>query len=93
MNLALGSITLFLILLPGIVFRSSYLFSSFSRKVIDKKPIDDIAWAVLPAVLLHSVLILIINSKDSGFIGVHVDLDFLLNLAFLSENKDFSPVS
>ncbi len=93
MNLALGSIILFLVLLPGIVFRSSYLSSSFSRKVIDKNPIDDIFFAILPAVFFHFLGIVIINSREVGVCGSKVNLEFLMQLSTSSVKGDFSPIS
>ena len=93
MSLALGSIVLFLVLLPGIIFRSSYLSSSFSRRIIDRNPIDDVFFAILPAVFFHASAILIVNSTKQGVCGVNVDFDFLIRLSSSSELTDFSAVS
>ena len=93
MNLALGSIILFLVLLPGIIFRSSYLSSSFSRKVIDKKPIDDIFFAILPAILFHLIWIFCINTSNRSICGVRIDVDFLLKLSTNSANESYYPIS
>jgi len=93
MNIALGSLILFLVLLPGIIFRSSYLSSSFSRKVFDRKPIDDVFFAVLPAVFFHFIGIILINSRDNGICEVKVNVEFLMQLSTSSVKGDFNPIA
>lgn len=93
MNVALGSIILFLVLLPGIVFRNGYLSSIFSRKVIDRNPLDDIFFAIVPAIVFHLIWLLIVNSGIICFLNVQVDLEFLLKLTASDEKIQYTPIS
>ncbi len=60
MNLALGFIVLFLIALPGIVFRVTYLSSPYSRRKINTTAIDEIFSSLIPAFAVHSVCLLLL---------------------------------
>ena len=82
MNIIYGSIVLFLALLPGIVFRKSYLASEFSRKLISEKVIDDIIWAVVPGVIIHSLSFIIVPYISN----YEFDLELIGN--FISGNNN-----
>lgn len=63
MNLAFGTILVFLILLPGVLFRLFYYSAPFSKRFFKSNLLDDVAWSVIPGILIQ-------------FLGVSVILHF-----------------
>lgn len=58
MNIAFGTVLLFLIFVPGIVLRRTYLSGPFSKKYLNTKPIDELMWAIVPGAILQILGIL-----------------------------------
>jgi hypothetical protein len=55
MSLAFTTALLFLLAVPGIVFRLGYLSGEFSKRYVVPSPSDEVTWAIIPAVLLHAL--------------------------------------
>jgi hypothetical protein len=75
MNLALGVLVIFIIAIPGIVFRLTYLSSPYSKRTISTTAIDEIFNSLIPAFIFHGIFILILDAA-----GKQVDFQFIYNL-------------
>jgi len=75
MNLALGFLIIFIIAIPGIVFRITYLSSPYSKRNINTTAIDEIFNSLIPAFVFHAISILLLNHA-----GYAVDFQFLFDL-------------
>lgn len=75
MNLALGVLVIFIIAIPGIVFRLTFLSSPYSKRTINTTAIDEIFNSLIPAFIFHAIFILIIDSGKRV-----VDFQFIYNL-------------
>ena len=75
MNLALGFLIIFIIAIPGIVFRITYLSSPYSKRNINTTTIDEIFNSLIPAFIFHSIFILMLEGH-----GYQVDFQFIFNL-------------
>jgi hypothetical protein len=53
MNLILGSILLFILVIPGLVFRFSYLHGTYAKQSFKISAVDEIFWAILPALIFQ----------------------------------------
>ena len=63
MNLIYSTVLFFLLLFPGLLVRMGYFSSIYiSRKIISKKPIDDLIYSLIPAILMHSAACGIVNN-------------------------------
>ena len=71
MNLILGSILLFILISPGLIFRYSYLQGTYGKQTFKISAVDEIFWAVIPAFIFQLAGILIIIH----FTIYHVRLD------------------
>ena len=100
MNLIYGSIVVFLVLLPGIIFRKSYLASVFSRRLLGNKAFDDIMWAIMPGILLHSIsgiiIPLITNYQFEleiigKFVSANTD-EKIISAVFKNISTNFAPI-
>jgi len=53
MNLVFGSLFLFILISPGLLFRFSYLQGSYAKLAFKVSAVDEILWALIPALILH----------------------------------------
>jgi len=81
MNLALGVLVIFIISIPGIVFRLTYLSSPYSRRTINTTVIDEIFNSLIPAFIFHAVFILVLDARSR-----RVDFQFIYNPLFGNES-------
>jgi hypothetical protein len=72
MNIALSSIIIFLLLLPGIVFRRFYFTEEFSKQYFKQNFFELFVSSIIPSILIHFTL-----SFVASFIGYQVDLEVL----------------
>lgn len=56
MNLALGTLVIFLLLVPGFAFLSSYHSGKYSRKYTRRNIFEDFTNATVPALIIHAFL-------------------------------------
>lgn len=71
MNLILGSLFLFILVIPGLVFRYSYLHGTYAKQTFKISAVDEIFWAILPALILQLLGIIAVNR----FTELEVKLD------------------
>lgn len=62
MNIALGTLVIFLLIIPGIIFKRSYFHGVFSRDYTKNNPFDDFAWAIIPGIVFQIFAVLIVNN-------------------------------
>ncbi len=61
MNLAIGTVILFLIFIPGISFRSCFYFGDLTKKYSKTSAFDDFIWAIIPGVIIQLFFAWVIN--------------------------------
>lgn len=61
MNFIFVTTLIFIILIPGFLFRLSYFSSPFSKRISASNLIADLTWSVIPGVLFHLVATLIVE--------------------------------
>jgi hypothetical protein len=83
MNIALGTVILFVIIVPGIIMRRFYYTEEFSRKYIRNSIVDEMVFAIVPAFLIHFFAIVIIHQ----FTPYYIDFDTLAILLTNSGNE------
>lgn len=75
MNLALGVIVIFIIAIPGIIFRLTYLSSHYSKRTINTTAVEEIFNSLFPAFFFHGICIVFLIK-----IGEVIDFQFIYNL-------------
>jgi len=78
MSLALAAIVLLWVATPGIIARRAYLSFPFAKRYSASSVSDEVIWAVLPAVALHSIALSVVQSWDLGYRASFGDLGLLL---------------
>lgn len=72
MNIAVSSIIIFLLLLPGIIFRRFYFTEEFSKQYFKLNFFELFISSVIPSVVIHFIL-----SAMASFIGSQIDIEIL----------------
>jgi len=73
MNFAFVTIVLLVISLPGVAARRSYYASRFSLNYISTNLLNELIWSIVPAILLHSLAILLLEKfTDYTFLLEHL---------------------
>jgi hypothetical protein len=75
MSLAVGFLIIFLLTVPGIVFRVTYLSSPYSKRNINTTTLEEIYSSLIPAFIFHSISVLFL-----GILGFKIDFQFIFNL-------------
>lgn len=83
MNLLLSSILLFILVAPGLIFRFSYLQGTYAKLNFKVSAIDEIFWALLPALFLQFASILVLENFFDARIRIEIFYQLL--------NGDASP--
>jgi hypothetical protein len=76
MNLVFGSVLLLAFIAPGLIFRISYLQGPYSKQSFKPSTIDELFWALIPALFFHFAGVLVIEF----FTGFHVNLKYVYAL-------------
>lgn len=76
MNIALSTIFILVLILPGILFRFSYLKGPYSKQNFKPSTIDEIIWAIVPSIFFHMLGYMVIDLFTSH--RVNFKLLFLL---------------
>jgi hypothetical protein len=84
MNFAFVTVLLLLVTLPGITFRRSYYASRFSLNYISTNLINELVWAIIPAIFLHALAIMFIHSYTT----YRIDLESFGYLVVGGNEKD-----
>lgn len=72
MNLIAGTVLLFIILSPGVVFRLSYLSAPFSRRHLNVNFIYDITWSIIPGLFIQFLGIYLVGIYDYAVNFEHI---------------------
>lgn|GEM_PF-3459684 len=75
MNLALGVLIIFILSLPGFVFRQTYFSSYFSKRTVKTSTVEEIFISLLPATFIHIFFILVIR-----VFGYTINFQFIFEL-------------
>lgn len=63
MNLAFGTLLLFLLFVPGIAFRNAFTFGPLTKKFSKSSAFDDFVWAIIPGAFIQIFFAYLINLK------------------------------
>jgi hypothetical protein len=88
MNLVLGSLLLFVLISPGLLFRFSYLQGTYAKLTFKVSAIEEIFWAVLFSFFLQLSAVLLIEY----FSRYDVRVDIVIQMVTGNQNTDFSVV-
>jgi hypothetical protein len=87
MSLIFGSVFLFILISPGLLFRFSYLQGTYAKLNFSVSAVEEIFWAVVPTFFLHIMSVLIIESLT----GYAVRLDIVYQL-LVGEANNFEVI-
>jgi hypothetical protein len=87
MNLVFGSILLFILISPGLIFRFSYLQGTYAKLSFKVSAIEEIFWALIPACFLQSLAILFI--QNVLHYTIRLDIVYRLITGSSSDTSDF----
>ncbi len=73
MNIALGTLFLFLLVIPGISFRFTFYFGPRTKKRAKLSAFDDFIWGIIPGLSFQLIGAYIINSTDGFWFGYKID--------------------
>jgi hypothetical protein len=72
MNLLLSSILLFILVAPGLIFRFSYLQGTYAKLNFKVSAVDEIFWALIPALFFQLTAVLILDRFFSADVRIDV---------------------
>jgi len=67
MNIALGTLLLFLLVVPGIAFRKGYIHGNLTKKISKSSAFDEFIWAIIPGVLIQLLAAYTVNRNNWGY--------------------------
>lgn len=76
MNLVFGSLFLFILISPGLIFRFSYLQGTYAKLTFRVSAVEEIFWALIPAFFLQLLAVLFVQHV----VGVDVKLEIIYQL-------------
>lgn len=76
MSLVLGSILLFILISPGLIFRYAYLQGTYAKQTFKISAVDEIFWALVPALFLQISGFTVVEH----FLPYNIRLDFIYQL-------------
>lgn len=88
MSLVFGSVFLFILISPGLIFRFSYLQGTYAKLTFKVSAVEEVFWALVPALFMQVVGILIVENTFHQTIR----LDILYCLITGSEEIDFKTI-
>lgn len=87
MNIALGTVFLFILVIPGLTFRSAFFFGPRTKKPAKLTAFDDFIRAIVPGLTFQLIGSLIINASPE-FWGYKVDFISIAKILFPNEKTD-----
>ena len=90
MNLILSSILLFILVAPGLIFRFSYLQGTYAKLNFRVSAIDEIFWALIPALFLQLSAVLFLENVFNT--NIRIDVFYQLLTGAQSANVDFNSI-
>lgn len=67
MNFALGTLLLFLLVVPGIAFRHAYTLGPLTKKYSKLSAFDDFIWAIIPGLIIQLLSAWIVNKVSCSY--------------------------
>jgi hypothetical protein len=86
MNLVFGSLLLFFLISPGLIFRFSYLQGTYAKLTFKVSAVEEIFWAIIPAFFLQLLAVLFLQHV----LQINVRLDVIYQLITGGDAIDFS---
>ena len=85
MNLVVGSLLLFILISPGIVFRYAYLQGNYAKQSFKISAVDEIFWSLIPALFFQFLGVIILEQ-----LSYEVRIDYMYDLLTgTSDGLDF----
>lgn len=88
MNLVFGSVLLFILISPGLIFRFSYLQGSYAKLNFKVSAVEEIFWALVPALFFQILGVWIVEH----ILQIHVRLDVIYQLITANAAVDFKVI-
>jgi hypothetical protein len=89
MSLAIGFLIVFLLAVPGIIFRVTYLSSPYSKRNINTTTLEEIYSSLIPAFIFHSLSVTVLAA-----LGYQINYQFIFNLLIGSNTaKDINKLN
>jgi hypothetical protein len=88
MNLVFGSVLLFILISPGLIFRFSYLQGSYAKLNFKVSAVEEIFWALVPALFFQILAI----SFVERVLQIPVRLDIVYQLITVNAAIDFKVI-
>jgi hypothetical protein len=85
MNLVFGSVLLFILISPGLIFRFSYLQGTYAKLNFKVSAIEEIFWALVPALFFQILAVLFVER----IMSIPVRLDVVYHLITANAAVDF----
>jgi hypothetical protein len=86
MNLVFGSVLLFILISPGLIFRFSYLQGTYAKLTFKVSAVEEVFWALVPALFFQSFGILFVEQV----LLIPVRLDVIYHLITGNGLVDFT---
>lgn len=90
MSLLLSSILLFILVAPGLIFRFSYLQGTYAKVSFKVSAIDEIFWALIPALFFQLSAVIILERVFS--VDIRLDIVYQLLNGDASSGIDFHAI-
>src|SRR5689334_7280440 len=88
MNLVLGSLLLFILISPGLIFRFSYLQGTYAKLTFKVSAVEEIFWAVLISFFLQLSAVFFVENV----VGYKIRTDVIIQLVTGNQNVNFDVV-
>lgn len=88
MSLVFGSVFLFILISPGLIFRFSYLQGTYAKLTFKVSAVEEVFWALVPALFMQIIGILVVETLFS----VQVQLNVFYNLITGGREIDFASI-
>lgn len=88
MNLLFGTVLLFILISPGLIFRFSYLQGTYAKLTFRVSAFEEIFWALIPAFLFQFLAVLFLQTV----LNENVRLDILYGLITGNDSVDFAVI-
>jgi len=88
MSLVFGSVFLFILISPGLIFRFSYLQGTYAKLTFKVSAVEEIFWALVPALFMQVAGILVVENLFHR----HIRLDIFYSLITGRDAIDFNTI-
>ncbi|UAY53214.1 hypothetical protein [Ferruginibacter albus] len=84
MSIALGTLLLFLLVIPGIAFRNAFIFGPLTKKFSKSSSFDEFIWALIPGLIIQLVGAFVVNEFHA--FGFNINFSGLGEILFSGTN-------